>query len=159
MPSGDQEALPISSLCSGRPNRMIVRIPSAKASRAVSTILSTECWKTPGIELTGLATPSPGTTNSGSTRLSGERRVSRTSRRRAGVWRKRRSRVAGKLMTTGFYRAGGGKATPHGVGKDQKDIKDPKDSKANGVWSLLSLSSLLSLYRLLPRSEDRRVGK
>ena len=37
MPSGDQAALPTASLLSGRPKRSTVRIPSAKASRAVST--------------------------------------------------------------------------------------------------------------------------
>ena len=61
MPSGDQAALPSASLYSGRPKSRTARTPSANASRAVSTIWSTECWKTPGIEEMGFATPSPGT--------------------------------------------------------------------------------------------------
>src|SRR3978361_2129666 len=60
------------------------------------------------MEPTGLATPSPGQTKSGRARLSRESRVSRTMRRRAGVRRKRRSRVAGKLMAVRLYRGGGG---------------------------------------------------
>jgi len=52
----------------------------------------------PGIEGTSSRTPSPATTNNGCTRCRADRSVSRTSSRRAFVRRRRRMRVAGKLI-------------------------------------------------------------
>src|SRR5258708_31496658 len=74
------------------------------------------------MEPTGSATPSPGQTKSGSTKLSGESRVSRTMRRRVGVRRKRRSRVSGKLMALRLYRGGGGEGNAPAGGMSEEAL-------------------------------------
>ena len=63
----------------------------ARAS-ASFTASSTDRLNTPGIDGTSRRTPSPSQTNSGSTNMSGDRRVSRTSARMVSDWRSRRSR-------------------------------------------------------------------
>jgi hypothetical protein len=63
--SGSEASDPLSSLVSGRPNRITAPMPSARAAVASRTASSTESWNTPGIELTSSRTPSPPRTNSG----------------------------------------------------------------------------------------------
>ena len=60
--------------------------------RLPCTASSTDRLKTPGIDGTSRRTPSPSQTNSGSTNMSGDSRVSRTSARIASERRSRRSR-------------------------------------------------------------------
>ena len=55
--------------------------PSSLASSSSRSISSTESWKTPGIEPTGLRIFEPERTNSGSTSCDGASRVSWMSRR------------------------------------------------------------------------------
>ena len=67
-------------------------MPSACAAAASLTASSTDRLQTPGIEGTSRRTPSPSQTNSGSTNMSGDSRVSRTSARIDAERRSRRSR-------------------------------------------------------------------
>src|SRR5688572_4417422 len=92
--SGSAASEPTASLRSGRPNSSTPGTPSAFAAAASLTASSTDSWKTPGIDGTSRRTPLPSQTNSGSTKQSGVRCVSRTSRRIASVRRSRRGRRA-----------------------------------------------------------------
>src|SRR5258706_5116963 len=74
------------------PNRMMLLTPSARAALVSFTASSTERLQTPGIDGTSRRTPSPSQTNSGSTNMSGERRVSRTSARIGAERRSLRNR-------------------------------------------------------------------
>ena len=82
----------MSSLRSGRPKRITLLTPSAFAPATSFTASSTDRLNTPGIDGTSRRTPSPSQTNSGSTNMSGDSRVSRTSARIVSDCRSRRSR-------------------------------------------------------------------
>ena len=94
-PSACQASLPTSSFFSGRPNRMTAGMPRRATSSASRAASSAERWNCPGRDGIGLRMPRPGRTNSGNTRSSAARVVSRTRRRMAGLRRSRRGRVSG----------------------------------------------------------------
>ncbi len=96
-PSSAKLPEPSSSLASGMPKRMTAGMPSSATSRPSLTSSSTDVWATPGMDWTGLRTPSPGTTNSGRIRSSTVTRVSRTMRRSVSVRRSRRGRYSGNV--------------------------------------------------------------
>ena len=97
MPSGDRAAEPVGSLSSvrGSGNRITPGTPSPTSRRTSSTRDGMLCWDTPGSEPIGRGASRPSATKSGATRSSGARRVWATSRRSAGVRRRRRRRRAG----------------------------------------------------------------
>src|SRR6266851_3845270 len=95
--ASSQASLPVSSFFSGIPNRMRAGIPSEKSSRASATAESGDSRKTPGSEEISSRSAFPRRTKSGAMNRSGERRVSRTSAREAGLRRRRRRRSVGKL--------------------------------------------------------------
>ena len=100
MPSGAHACEPSASLvpAAGTPKRMTPGMPRSASARTSLRSDSRVCWTTPGIDAIGAGSAMPSRTKSGATRSSIDRRVSATSRRRAGVRRNRRSRRAGKLM-------------------------------------------------------------
>src|SRR5688500_9509725 len=77
------------------PNSRTPGIPRSAVSRASLTSSSMEVCATPGMEVSGLRTPEPGTTNSGRIRLDTSTRVSRTSARMRSVRRSLRGRYSG----------------------------------------------------------------
>ena len=72
-------------------------MPRLTASRAASTITSTDNRSTPGIEAMALRLALPSSTNSGQIRSLAESACSDTRRRAQGALRLRRRRTAGKL--------------------------------------------------------------
>ena len=75
--------------------------PPSSCSRAPRAALParrlTGSWETPGIVLMGRGSRASAWKNSGHTKSRGARVVSRTSARMAGVARKRRGRLSGKV--------------------------------------------------------------
>src|SRR6266542_1625696 len=96
-----QASLPISSFLSGIPKRMTAGTPSERSSCASATASSGERRETPGREEIGCRRPFPWRTKNPATKRSAERRVSRTSARRAGERRSRRRRRIGNPVTAG----------------------------------------------------------
>ncbi len=83
----------------------------ADAARATSALReSRECCTTPGIDEMGRASVAPSRTNSGRISSEGCTRVSATSRRQAGVARRRRGRTTGAAFMTSFQRREVGRA-------------------------------------------------
>src|SRR6266540_4106340 len=94
-------SLPVSSFLSGIPNRMTAGTPSERSSWASATASSGERRETPGREEISWRSPFPWRTKNPATKRSAERRVSRTSARRAGDRRSRRRRRIGNPVTEG----------------------------------------------------------
>ena len=79
----------------------IAGIPRSAASRAASTVLSTDRRNTPGIDGTGSSIPSPERTKTGQMKSPTPRLFSRVRLRSASDLRARRNRVAGKAAWVG----------------------------------------------------------
>ena len=105
-PSSSYAPVPNSSLEAGIPKRITARTPTEISSVASATASAIERRSTPGIASMGSRTASPAVTNIGWTRCSGLRLVSRTRSRRGLVLRRRRRRVAGKLIPSDDTEAG-----------------------------------------------------
>ena len=91
-PSGAWARDPRSSFTVGTPKISTPGTPTASASLAITPMRCAGHRKWPGREARGSSSRSPSATKSGSTKRSGDRRVSASSRRRPAVLRSRRSR-------------------------------------------------------------------
>ena len=98
MPSGFQASEPSESLVAGMPNTMTAGMPRPASSATSLRRLSRVCCTTPGSDSMATGSSIPCRTNSGAIRSSTDRRVSATSRRRAGVRRRRRMRRSGNCI-------------------------------------------------------------
>ena len=100
MPSSAQASEPRGSFSAGIPNSSTAGMPMPAASlhSLISSSTERRCW--PGIEPIGSRTPRPCVTNSGYTKSSTARAVSRTILRRSAFSRNRRGRNIGCAITS-----------------------------------------------------------